>query len=94
MVIAIIVTSWVGFSTLICLAFARVAARPRPTVGDNASLVGDDVPLVGENVSLVGGDVPAVGDNASLVGDNVSAEGETPGRQTRNPELKTVCATS
>jgi len=80
MVIAIIVTSWVGFSTIICLAFARVAARPRPPVGDN--------------VSLVGGDVPVVGDNVSLVGDNVSAEVETPGRQTRNAELKAVCTTS
>ena len=81
MVIAIILTSWVGFSTIICLAFARVAARPRPLVGDN-------VPLVGDNVSRVG-------DNISLAGDNVTAEVETLGRrQTRNPERNAVCATS
>lgn len=76
MVIAIIVTSWVGFSTIICLAFARVAARPRPLVDDNVQQVGDDVPVVCDNVSLVG--------------DNVTAEVETPRRQTRTPEA--VCA--
>jgi hypothetical protein len=35
MVIAIILTSWVGFSTILCLAFAGVAARTRPLLGDN-----------------------------------------------------------
>src|SRR6266571_4207646 len=73
MVIAIIVTSWVGFSTIICLAFARVAARPRPLVGDNVPQIRDDVPVVSDSVSLVG--------------DNVTAEVETPRRQTRTPEI-------
>jgi len=35
MVIVIILASWVGFSTILCLAFAAVASRPRPLVGDN-----------------------------------------------------------
>ena len=87
MVIAIIVTSWVGFSTIICLAFARVAARPRPRVGDDIQVVGEHVSLVGDNVSRVGGDLP-------VGADNVSAEVEASGRQTQNPELKAVCATS
>jgi len=47
MVIVIFVTAWVVFSTIICLAFARVAARRRPQVNDN-------VPLVAEKVSAVG----------------------------------------
>src|ERR1051326_5870728 len=80
MVIAIILASWLGLSTIICLAFARVAARPRPLVSDNVSLVGEDVPLVGDGVSRVG--------------NNVTAKVETSGRPTRNPELEAVCATS
>ena len=94
MVIAIIVTSWIGFSTILCLAFARVAARPRPLVGDNVPLVGENASAVGNNVSAVGDNGSLVGGNGSLVGDNVTAEVETPGRQTRNPEFKAVCATS
>ena len=35
MVIVIILASWVGFSTILCLAVAAVAARPRPLVNEN-----------------------------------------------------------
>jgi len=38
MVIAIVFSSWIGFSTIFCLAFAAVAARKRPLVGENTTV--------------------------------------------------------